>query len=50
MIGAYLMPQINPFFASRLQITCNEARAIAKDFLEKQNFDISDYFSLTMLA
>ncbi|MDZ7289999.1 MAG: SpoIIE family protein phosphatase [candidate division KSB1 bacterium] len=44
VLGVYLMPQINPFFASRPEVTRSQARAIVDECLERQNFDVSDFY------
>jgi hypothetical protein len=44
-LGAYLMPQINPFFASRPRITRGQAGDIVNECLKQQNFDVSSFFS-----
>jgi hypothetical protein len=48
--GAYLMPQINPFFASRPALSRSEARAIAENYLQQQGFDVSGFYSDALFA
>jgi hypothetical protein len=48
--GAYLMPQINPYFASRPQLTRGEARNIAENYLRQHGFEVSDFFCSALFA
>ncbi len=49
-VGAHLMPQINPFFASRPQLTRGEARSLAENYIKQQGFDVSDFFGDALFA
>jgi hypothetical protein len=42
--GAYVMPQVNPFFASRPTLSRSEARAIADNYLKQQGYDLSGFY------
>lgn len=44
-IGAYLMPQVNPFFASNPRIGRLEAKRIVEECLRQQKFDSNGFFS-----
>lgn len=44
-VGAYWMPQVNPYFASRPQITRGQARVVVDEVLKLQNFDASDFYN-----
>ncbi|MDZ7360678.1 MAG: SpoIIE family protein phosphatase [candidate division KSB1 bacterium] len=44
-IGAYLMPQVNPYFASRPELARGEARRIVDACLKQQGFDVSGFFN-----
>ncbi len=48
--GVYLMPQINPYFASRPQLTRGDARSIAENYIKQQGFDVSDFFCDALFA
>jgi hypothetical protein len=48
--GVYLMPQVNPYFASRPQLTRGEARSIAENYIKQQGFDVSDFFCDAIFA
>ncbi len=48
--GAYLMPQVNPFFASRPQLTRGEARSLAENYVKQQGFDVDDFFCDALFA
>jgi len=45
IIGAYLMPQVNPFFASRPALTRGEAKTLVEDYLRQQGFEVGDFFN-----
>jgi len=49
-IGAYLMPQVNPFFASRPALTRGAARSLAENYIKQQGFDVSDFFCDALFA
>jgi hypothetical protein len=44
-LGAYLMPQVNPYFASRPQLTRGEARSLVEACLKQQGFEVSGFFN-----
>jgi hypothetical protein len=48
--GAYLMPQVNPYFASRPRLTRGEAMSIAENYVKQQGFDVSDFFCDALFA
>lgn len=48
--GAYLMPQINPYFASRPELTRGEARSLAENYIKQQGFDVSGFFCDALFA
>lgn len=43
-LGVYFMPKINPYFASRLEITRSQAAALADECLQRNRFDASSFF------
>jgi len=50
LIGAYCLPQVNPFFASRLEMTRGEARTLAENFLKQQGYDVSEFYCDALFA
>lgn len=44
LIGIYLMPRINPYFAGVPQISRSEAKQIVGDFIQEHRFNVSGFF------
>ncbi len=44
IVGAFIMPQINPFFASDPQVTRGEAGQVVQHCLRQQGFDAGQFF------
>lgn len=44
ILGIYLMPLINPYFIGPPKITRSQAQNIVDEFIEKQGFDLTDFY------
>jgi hypothetical protein len=44
-LGTYLMPRVNPFFASRPELSRNEARKVAENYAQQRGYDLREFFN-----